>query len=55
MQIQTGRQTITAADPLSDDLRQALEAITRNSRVLRRDRYIPINETMLNPGASGPP
>jgi hypothetical protein len=31
MQIQTGRQTITA-DPLSDDLRQALEAITRNSR-----------------------
>jgi hypothetical protein len=32
IQIQAGRQTITAADPLSDDLRQALEAITRNSR-----------------------
>jgi hypothetical protein len=28
VQIQAGRQTITAADPLSDDLRQALEAIT---------------------------
>jgi Transposase DDE domain len=27
IQIQAGRQTITAADPLSDDLRQALEAI----------------------------
>ena len=32
IQIQAGRQTITAADPLSDDLRQALEAITRRSR-----------------------
>jgi hypothetical protein len=31
-QIQVGRQTITAADPLPDDLRQALEAITRGSR-----------------------
>jgi hypothetical protein len=29
IQIQAGRQTITAADPLSGDLRQALEAITR--------------------------
>jgi hypothetical protein len=28
IQIQAGRQTITAADPLADDLRQALEAIT---------------------------
>jgi hypothetical protein len=28
IEIQAGRQTITAADPLSDDLRQALEAIT---------------------------
>jgi hypothetical protein len=32
IQIQAGRQTITAADPLPDDLRQALEAITRGSR-----------------------
>jgi len=32
IQIQAGRQTITAADPLSDDLRQALEAITCGSR-----------------------
>ena len=32
IQIQAGRQTITAADPLSDDLRQALEAITRAGR-----------------------
>ena len=31
IQIQAGRQTITAADPLSDDLRKALEAITRGS------------------------
>jgi transposase len=28
IEIQAGRQTITAADPLSDDLRQALEGIT---------------------------
>jgi transposase len=28
IEIQAGRHTITAADPLSDDLRQALEAIT---------------------------
>ena len=28
IEIQAGRQTITAADPLSDELRQALEAIT---------------------------
>ena len=32
IEIQAGRQTITAADPLPDDLRQALEAITRGSR-----------------------
>ena len=32
IQIQAGRQTITAADPLPDDLRQALDAITRTSR-----------------------
>ncbi len=32
IQIQAGRQTITAADPLPDDLRQALETITRSSR-----------------------
>ena len=32
IQIQAGRQTITAADPLPDDLRQALEAINRSSR-----------------------
>jgi hypothetical protein len=31
MEIQAGRQTITAADPLPDDLRQALEA-TRSNR-----------------------
>jgi len=30
IEIQAGRQTITAADPLPDDLRQALEAITRS-------------------------
>jgi hypothetical protein len=30
--IQAGRQTITAADPLPDDLRRALETITRGSR-----------------------
>jgi hypothetical protein len=29
IEIQAGRQTITAADPLPDELRQALEAITR--------------------------
>jgi hypothetical protein len=27
--IQAGRQTITAADPVPDDLRQALDAINR--------------------------
>jgi hypothetical protein len=27
VQIQTGPQTITAADPIPDDLRQALDAI----------------------------
>jgi len=32
IEIQAGRQTITAADPLPDDLRQALEAITHGSR-----------------------
>ncbi len=32
IEIQAGRQAITAADPLPDDLRQALEAITRGSR-----------------------
>ena len=31
IQIRAGRQTITAADPLPDDLRQALDAINRNS------------------------
>jgi len=31
IQIQAGRQTITAADPLPDDLRQALDAINRDS------------------------
>jgi hypothetical protein len=31
VQIQAGRQTITAADPLPDDLRQALDAINRSS------------------------
>jgi hypothetical protein len=30
IEIQAGRQTITAADPLPDDLRQALNAINRN-------------------------
>jgi hypothetical protein len=29
--IQAGRQIITAADPLPDDLRQALDAITRDN------------------------
>lgn len=32
IQIQAGRQAITAADPIPDDLRQILEAITRSSR-----------------------
>jgi transposase len=32
IEIQAGRQTITAADPLPDDLRHALEAITGTSR-----------------------
>ena len=32
IQIQAGRQVITAADTLSDDLRQALEAIIRAGR-----------------------
>jgi hypothetical protein len=32
IQVQAGRQTITTAEPLPDDLRQALEFITRNSR-----------------------
>jgi hypothetical protein len=32
IQIQAGRQAISAADPLPDDLRQVLEAITRSSR-----------------------
>jgi hypothetical protein len=32
IEIQAGRQIITAADPLPDDLREALEAITRSSR-----------------------
>ena len=32
IEIQAGRQTITAADPLPDDLRQALETISRTSR-----------------------
>jgi transposase len=31
IEIQAGRQTITAADPLSDELSQALDAITRGS------------------------
>ena len=31
IQIQAGRQTITAADPLPDDLRQALNAIDRHN------------------------
>jgi hypothetical protein len=32
IQIQPGQHTITAADPLPHDLRQALEAINRASR-----------------------
>ncbi len=32
IEIQAGRQTLTAADPLPDDLRQALDAITRRSQ-----------------------
>ena len=32
IEIQAGRQTITAADPLPDDLCHALEAISRSSR-----------------------
>ena len=32
IKIQAGRQIITAADPLPDDLRQALEAVARNSQ-----------------------
>jgi transposase len=31
IQIQAGRQTITAADPIPDDLRQALDAINRST------------------------
>ena len=31
IQIQAGHQTITAADPLPDDLRQALDVINRDS------------------------
>jgi transposase len=31
IEIQAGPHTITAADPLPDDLREALEAITRSS------------------------
>jgi len=31
IQIQAGSRTITAADPVPDDLRQALEAINRTS------------------------
>jgi hypothetical protein len=31
IQIQAGQHTITAADPLPDDLRQALDAINRIS------------------------
>jgi hypothetical protein len=34
IQIQARRQTITAADPFPDDLRQALETITRSSRAV---------------------
>ena len=30
IEIQAGRQTITAADPLPDELRQALDALFRN-------------------------
>jgi transposase len=32
VQIQAGKHVITAADPLTDDLRQALEAIIRSRR-----------------------
>ena len=32
IEIQAGPHTITAADPLPDDLRQALEAITHDNR-----------------------
>ena len=32
IQIQAGNQTITAADPLPDDLRDALDRIQTNSR-----------------------
>jgi hypothetical protein len=32
IQIQAGQQTITAADPIPDDLRQALSAINRNQQ-----------------------
>jgi hypothetical protein len=32
IQIQAGKHVITAADPLTDDLRQALEAIIRSRR-----------------------
>jgi hypothetical protein len=32
IEIQAGRQAITAADPLPDDVSQALEAITQSSR-----------------------
>jgi len=32
IEIQAGQQTITAADPLPDELRQALETIARGSR-----------------------
>ena len=31
IEIQAGRQTITAADPLPDDLRQALDTINRDN------------------------
>ncbi len=31
IEIQAGRQTITAADPLPGDLRQALDALTRDN------------------------
>ena len=33
VQIQAGQHTITAADPLPDDLRQALNAITAPAKV----------------------
>jgi hypothetical protein len=32
IEIQTGRQSITAADPIPDDLRQALDAINRRPK-----------------------